>query len=119
MIKEILFIIALNVKEIFVLRYKGPDIGGVFGLRNGHCYYWPCDVDHPLYEGVIDDEEYTSYWYPTEPEMWEILEDPIIITDKDSIEITKSIYENNNFLIYEDLIEEVKVGKDRYGRKKS
>ena len=28
------------------------------------------------YEGVIDDEEFTSYLYSTEPEDWEILEDP-------------------------------------------
>ena len=28
------------------------------------------------YRGVIDDEEFTAYLYPTEPDLWEILEDP-------------------------------------------
>jgi hypothetical protein len=31
----------------------------------------------PEYEGVIDDEEFTSYLYDTAPELWEIAEDPL------------------------------------------
>ena len=30
----------------------------------------------PIYTGVIDDEEFTAYLYPTDPELWEIIVDP-------------------------------------------
>lgn len=61
-----------------VLRYIGPRFpeDTIKDLEEGQCYYWPCDIDNPVYQGVVDNEEYTSYWYPTEPDMWEILEDP-------------------------------------------
>ena len=29
-----------------------------------------------MFCGVIDDEEFTAYLYPTEPHLWEILLDP-------------------------------------------
>lgn len=69
----------MNNKENWsVLKFLGehfpPDY--VTGIDKGCCYYWPCDIDDPVYQGVIDNEEYTAYWYPTEPDMWEILEDP-------------------------------------------
>ena len=66
-----------NRKEMWsVLKYVGPTTDSIFGLTNGHYYYWPCSTDNPCYEGVIDDEEYTSYLYSTEKELWEIAEDP-------------------------------------------
>lgn len=67
----------LNVKENWsVLRYIGENIDEIMGLTKGNIYYWPCSVENPVYEGVIDDEEFTSYQYPTEATDWEILEDP-------------------------------------------
>ena len=63
-------------EEWSVLKYIGPTTDGVSGLTNGRYYYWPCSMDNPYYEGVIDDEEYTSYLYPTEKELWKIAEDP-------------------------------------------
>lgn len=66
-----------NKKEDWsVCRYIGSTTSLISGLQNGKCYYWPCCADNPVYEGVIDDEEFTSYWYATSPELWEILEDP-------------------------------------------
>lgn len=66
-----------NVKENWsVLRYVGETDNHLFGLTNGHIYYWPCSLEEPIYEGVIDDEEFTSYWFSTEACDWEILEDP-------------------------------------------
>lgn len=67
----------LNVKENWsVLRYIGKSSKSCIGLTHGNIYYWPCSIDNPVYEGVIDDEEFTSYLYPTEASEWEILEDP-------------------------------------------
>ena len=67
----------LNVKENWsVLRYIGESSNACMGLTSGNTYYWPCNIETPLYEGVIDDEEFTSYLYPTEASDWEILEDP-------------------------------------------
>ena len=64
----------MNVKENWsVLRYLGHNISG---LTNGRVYYWPCSEINPIYEGVVDDEEFTSYIYSTASELWEILEDP-------------------------------------------
>ena len=48
----------------------------VFGLTQNKNYYWPTRKDKPVYCGVIDDEEFTAYLYPTEAHLWEILEDP-------------------------------------------
>lgn len=67
----------MNCKEQWsVLRYIGPDDGRLFSLTRGRCYYWPCSVTNPVYSGVVDDEEYTSYFHPTDSHLWEILEDP-------------------------------------------
>ncbi|MBQ8000827.1 MAG: hypothetical protein IJ298_06345 [Ruminococcus sp.] len=70
-------VMAMNIKEDWsVLRYIGPDTNQTEGLTNGKNYYWPASKAAPHYEGVIDDEEFTSYIYPTNEEYWEILEDP-------------------------------------------
>lgn len=67
----------MNQKEYWsVLRYVGPTDDAVFGLTTGKNYYWPTCADNPVYCGVIDDEEFTAYLYPTEPQLWEILVDP-------------------------------------------
>lgn len=67
----------LNIKENWsVLRYIGKSHDSVGGLTNGNVYYWPCSIENPVYEGVIDDEEFTSYLYSTEASEWVILEDP-------------------------------------------
>ena len=67
----------LNQKEEWsVLKYIGPTDDAVFGLTHGQNYYWPTRKSKPVYSGVIDDEEFTSYLYPTEAKLWEILEDP-------------------------------------------
>ncbi|MDO4939503.1 MAG: hypothetical protein Q4E54_06020 [Lachnospiraceae bacterium] len=67
----------MNVKENWsVLRYVGESDNNLFGLTHGRTYYWPCCLDNPVYEGVIDDEEFTSYLYSTEAADWEILDDP-------------------------------------------
>jgi hypothetical protein len=67
----------MNIKENWsVARYIGESCGSLFGLTPGQCYYWPCSIEHPDYEGVIDDEEFTSYLYPCDADCWEILEDP-------------------------------------------
>lgn len=66
-----------NKEEWSILLYKGKSNGDwPERLINGRAYYWPCSKANPIYDGVIDEEEWTSYWYPTEPEDWEILEDP-------------------------------------------
>ena len=59
-----------------MLRYVGIDDNRLVGLTHGRTYYWPTSIENPMYCGVINDEEFTAYLYPTEPEMWEILEDP-------------------------------------------
>lgn len=72
-------VIEMNQKEEWsVLKYMGPttDINGFFGLTHGKNYYWPTRKSKPVYCGVIDDEEFTSYLYPTDAHLWEILEDP-------------------------------------------
>ena len=70
-------IFKLNQKEEWsILKYIGPNDDAGLGLTNGKNYYWPCYKDNPVYRGVIDDEEFTAYLYPTEPDLWEILEDP-------------------------------------------
>ena len=51
-----------NVKENWsVLKYVGKSTGGVGGFTHGRYYYWPCSVETPEYEGVIGDDEFTSY----------------------------------------------------------
>lgn len=67
----------MNCKEQWsVLRYIGPQDENVSGLTPGRAYYWPTRISQPVYCGVIDDEEFTAYLYPTEPNNWEVLEDP-------------------------------------------
>ena len=52
----------MNIKENWsVLHYLGETTPNTFGLTHGRYYYWPCSIEHPEYEGVIDDEEFTSY----------------------------------------------------------
>jgi len=52
----------MNVKENWsVLRYIGETTSDIFGLTHGRYYYWPCSIEHPEYEGVINNEEFTSY----------------------------------------------------------
>ena len=51
-----------NIKENWsVVKYVGKSTGGVGGFTQGRYYYWPCSIENPEYEGVIDDEEFTSY----------------------------------------------------------
>lgn len=51
-----------NIKENWsVVKYVGKSTGGVGGFTHGRYYYWPCSIENPEYEGVIDDEEFTSY----------------------------------------------------------
>lgn len=67
----------MNQKEEWsILRYIGPSTDELFGLTKGKLYYWPTRKQNPVYRGVIDDEEFTAYLYPTEKSLWEIVEDP-------------------------------------------
>lgn len=69
----------MNVKEDWsVVRYVGNqfDDEDLPPLTKGRCYYWPCSRENPVYEGVIDNEEFTSYLYPCDPDSWEIVDDP-------------------------------------------
>ncbi len=67
----------MNCKEEWsVLKYIGPSGDSCLGLTQGRNYYWPAHRSNPTYGGVIDDEEFTAYLYPTAKELWEILEDP-------------------------------------------
>ena len=67
----------LNCKEDWsVLKYIGPTDNSCLGLTCGKNYYWPTRRNNPVYCGVVDDEEFTAYLYPTANELWEILEDP-------------------------------------------
>lgn len=67
----------MNQKEEWsILKYIGPTDDAVFGLTHGKNYYWPTRKSNPVYRGVVDDEEFTAYLYPTESYMWEILNDP-------------------------------------------
>jgi len=89
----------MNVKENWsVLKYLGESTNNVTGLTHGEYYYWPCSIEHPEYEGIITNNEFTSYiaWAIESPEIsdeyevikggkfapnactntWEIAEDP-------------------------------------------
>ena len=49
-----------NVKENWsVVKYVGETIENFF--THGRHYYWPCHEGDPVYEGIIDDEEFSSY----------------------------------------------------------
>ena len=70
-------VVEMNQKEEWsVVKYVGPSDDGGTGLTHGKNYYWPTRKGHPVYCGVVDDEEFTSYLYPTDAHLWEILEDP-------------------------------------------
>ena len=69
----------MNVKEDWpIVRYVGHEFDGdkFAPLTAGRCYYWPCSRENPTYEGVIDNEEFTSYLYPCSADSWEVVEDP-------------------------------------------
>lgn len=67
----------MNDKSVWsVLRYLGEDDDPACGLTHGRCYYWPCREASPIYEGVVDNEEFTSYRYDPDPVLWEVFEDP-------------------------------------------
>ena len=103
----------MNQKEQWsVLKYIGESTDSCFGLTQGNYYYWPTRIDNPGYNGVIDDEEFTSYLYPTEPQLWEIAEDPTGMA-------YRTIYEKENYCSAESLnsvINQVKTAmkKDEY-----
>ena len=63
-------------EEWSICKYLGKDDGNALGLRHGGYYYWPCTAKDPKYRGVIDEEEFTAYLYPTDPDLWEIVVDP-------------------------------------------
>lgn len=51
-----------NTKENWsVVKYVGKSTSGIGGFTHGRYYYWPCSIENPEYEGIIDDEEFTSY----------------------------------------------------------
>lgn len=69
-------VVGLNDKEAWsVVRYVG-EASDDLELTQGRCYYWPCCEESPRYEGVIDDEEFTSYVYAPDPASWEVVDDP-------------------------------------------
>ena len=97
----------LNKKEDWsICKYIGKPIGGVYErLRPGHAYYWPATVDNPVHRGVIDEEEFTSYWYPTEADGWEILEDPTGMA-------YRTIFEKTNYVSrkqFDSVMEQLKT----------
>ena len=67
----------MNDKSVWsVLRYVGESDDPGLGFTRGRCYCWPCREASPAYEGVVDDEEFTSYWHEPDPRLCEVLEDP-------------------------------------------
>ncbi len=72
------FIHQMNIKENWsILKYVGKATPNCIDLTPGRFYYWPCSIENPKYEGVIDDEEFTSYLYMISAEQWVIAEDPL------------------------------------------
>ena len=97
--------IDMNTKECWsICRYIREDTDDLLGLRRGHVYYWPCPVSDPRFHGVIDDEEFTSYLYPTDASDWEILLDPTGMAERTIICGEDSITRNE----YDDLMMQVK-----------
>jgi hypothetical protein len=97
----------MNKKEEWsVLKYVGEDTDAIFGLKKGRYYYWPCSMENPRYEGVIDEEEYTSYLYPTDSYLWEIAEDP-------TGRAYRTIYCGNNFCSSEEYPNMMKQVKEQ------
>ena len=97
----------MNQKEQWsILRYIGQTDDQVFGLTNGKNYYWPTQADDPVYCGVIDNEEFTAYLYPTEPSLWEILEDPTGMAYRTVFEKGKGYVSQKNYDGFMKAIEE-------------
>lgn len=95
----------MNQKEEWsVLKYLGPTDDSCFGLTHGKNYYWPTRKGNPVYCGVIDDEEFTAYLYPTEASLWEILLDPTGMA-------YRTIYEHGNGYVsqakYDDYMDQI------------
>lgn len=68
-------IVIWNTKEEWsICKYVGEDMP--LQLHHGGYYYWPSMKDDPRYNGIIDDEEFTAYLYPTDADLWEIVVDP-------------------------------------------
>lgn len=64
----------MNIKENWsVVQYVGKTTSD---FTMGRCYYWPCHEETPKYEGIIDDEEFTSYLHDIQATDWRIIEDP-------------------------------------------
>jgi hypothetical protein len=105
----------MNQKEEWsILRYIGPSDDGPCGLTKGKIYYWPTRKEHPVYRGVIDDEEFTAYLYPTEESLWEIIEDPTGMAHKTIYEHGEgyiSQTEHDNFI--EQIRKEIEVAKEK------
>ena len=94
----------MNQKEEWsILHYVGPtDIG----LTHGKNYYWPSSKANPVYDGVIDDEEFTAYIYPTTPQLWRILEDPTGMAYNTIFQMDKGYVSQEE---YDDFLEEIKI----------
>ncbi|OQB11930.1 MAG: hypothetical protein BWY15_02360 [Firmicutes bacterium ADurb.Bin193] len=73
-----------NIKENWsIAKYVGDTTDGVFGLTHDRYYYFPCSADDITYDGIIDDEEFTSYMnYPLSKSLWEIVEDPLKLLER-------------------------------------
>ena len=94
-----------NVKENWsVVKYAGESTGSVSGLIHDKYYYWPCSIEDPEYEGVVDDEEFTSYLYSTDSHLWEIAEDPTGMAHRTIIDGKNSMSTNQ----YTDAMEQIK-----------
>lgn len=102
----------MNQKEEWsILRYIGASDEGPCGLTNGKNYYWPSRKEKPVYCGVIDDEEFTAYLYPTEPALWEILEDPTGMAYRTLFEKAEGYYSQE---AYDDYMEQIRKDLERW-----
>ena len=64
-----------NVKENWsIVRYMGSSN---LNFTHGRYYYCPCYIESPEYEGVIDNEEFTSYLAFSEPSFLEAISEEI------------------------------------------
>jgi hypothetical protein len=106
----------MNVKENWsVVKFlggtdKAPVPDELDGLTKGSYYYWPADAADPKYIGVIDNEEFTTYLYPTSPENWGIALDPLGIAAKALEEGAKNVPE----WIVNPLMEEEELENEGY-----
>ena len=104
----------MNQKEEWsILKYLGPTDDACFGLTHGKNYYWPSRKDNPVYCGVIDDEEFTAYLYPTEAKLWEILEDPTGMAYRTIYEKSKGYCSQESYDSFmEQIGRELNAGKE-------